>query len=169
MPLDATVGGANANSYLTVVEADAYFSTRYKVTAWGQVASSVKEALLIEATRLLDSLVDWKGELYNSSQALRWPRHWALDQDGRVIDSNVIPVGVKNLVCEVALYILTNSGYDASDNPLTSLRLSTITLKFNEKVISGGFPKNVVDLISPWGWYKVSQPGGIGMATLVRT
>lgn len=65
MALDATVGGANANSYLTVAEADAYFAARLHSDVWDALSEgegegegdSTKEAALIWATRLFDSKI----------------------------------------------------------------------------------------------------------------
>jgi hypothetical protein len=176
MPLDATVGGASANSYLTVAEADAYFQASYNKPKWAGVAANVKETLLMESTRLLDLYVDWKGVLFdptvgsisNPSQALRWPRYWAEDLDGRLIDSATIPDGVKNLVCELAYSILSSAGYKSDQNPLDSIRLSTITIKFNNDVIQSGFPQSVVDMISVWGTYRLPTPGAAFCVPLVR-
>ena len=52
MALDATIGGANSNSYALVADADAYFLTVLGGAAWAPLAEELKENLLIEATRL---------------------------------------------------------------------------------------------------------------------
>ena len=176
MPLDATPGGTASNSYLTVAEADAYFLTSYMRPLWKSVASDQKEVLLIEATRLLDLYVEWTGVLFDPTigsvgtpnQALRWPRYWAEDLDGRWIDSSTVPQGVKNLTAELAYHILSNAGYDPTQNPLDSVRLSTITLKFNQTVIQSGFPQRVVDMITAWGTYRLPTPGAAYSVPLVR-
>lgn len=59
MALDATVGGSTSDSYVTLVEADAYFANHYslvKTTAWAALSSGQKEAVLRRACQVMDSL-----------------------------------------------------------------------------------------------------------------
>jgi hypothetical protein len=53
--LDATVGGATANSYLTVADADAYFDGHQFGATWRALADRCTKArLCITATRILN-------------------------------------------------------------------------------------------------------------------
>lgn len=83
MALDATAGGENANSYVTVAEADAYFAMRLNSATFDD--SEVKEEALLHACLLLERY-DYIGipvtdtfeeDGYNDAppyQALKWPR-----------------------------------------------------------------------------------------------
>jgi hypothetical protein len=110
--LDATVGGATSNSYLTHAEANAYFESRVPLAPpW---IASGQEAVLIMATRTLDALAQpwktlfpgpppyyrvrrqWTGLPATSVQRLAWPRVQMFDQNGNPIDVAVEAVSVGN-------------------------------------------------------------------------
>ena len=87
MALVATPGASNANSYLTVAEADAILDNRLNTTAWDD--SLQQEEALIQATYRLDQY-DYVGitadeylETDEPTQALKWPR--VLDDTGELI------------------------------------------------------------------------------------
>ena len=52
--LDATVGGASSNSYVSVATADTYFDERVGASAWTAETTDEKERALIQGTRRLD-------------------------------------------------------------------------------------------------------------------
>ena len=54
--LDATIGGPNANSYVTLAQADAYFAGDARSQDWSNHSDAYKEAALIQATQWLDYL-----------------------------------------------------------------------------------------------------------------
>ena len=90
MALIATPGDPDANSYLTVAEAEAYYENRLYTTAWDDaVIAGTEEAALIQATARLDQLdyigitVDDYLDTEEPTQALKWPR--VLNDDGDLI------------------------------------------------------------------------------------
>ena len=116
--IDATVGGANANSYLTLAEAQAYFDTRLPVAGWDDADD--QNVLLIMATRTLDRLLtpyktlftmngrnyyrvrpQWTGAAATQTQRLAWPRTGMFDANGFAIASNVIPEDLKFATAEI--------------------------------------------------------------------
>ena len=74
VPEDGT-GLPNSNSYVTVAEADAYFSLR-GVTQWGPLTEQKKHASLVLATEYIDSVFGQRfiGNKFSSEQSLQWPR-----------------------------------------------------------------------------------------------
>lgn len=101
-------GKADAQSYLSVADANSYFSTR-GVTAWAGV-DSVKEAALIAATEYID--IRWgkllKGELeFPDVQALLFPRTGIYDEQGRLMDG--VPVRLKRATAEYAVIHLSQT------------------------------------------------------------
>lgn len=95
---------ANANTYVTVAEADAYWADRNQ-SLWAALSPAEKEASLVIAAQYLEWNFDWLGSRINSTtQAMVWPR-WlpdGLDSDLRFINSNVIPPRVKFAQIELA-------------------------------------------------------------------
>jgi len=53
--IDATIKGANANSYATLAEADAYFETSPSSTQWDNKQDDKKNRALIAATRWIET------------------------------------------------------------------------------------------------------------------
>jgi hypothetical protein len=136
MDLNATPGSANANSYVTMDEADDYFSARPFATSWtGQTDDLVKEGALIMATRLIDSRACFNGTSSSSTQALRWPMTGMLSRNGFPIDSAVIPQPLKDATLEMALALLDS---DVSlPNPafvagLRSISAGPVSLSFRD-------------------------------------
>lgn len=179
MALDATLGGASANSYVTVAEADAYFATSFGRTAWGSASAANKEIVLIESTRLLDLLVSWKGYVKSDTQALRWPRTYVPNIDGRYngvdtilesyISDSIVPKDVKNAVFELAYSLLSNGGFQASENELSKVKVGLVSIDFSDTVKSNGLPKMVRDMIARWGEYSVVSSNSVHTVGLLRT
>jgi hypothetical protein len=74
--IDATVGGANANSYLTLAAAQAIidgFVQDADVTAWASATTDQKNRALFTATQRLDR-ERFRGARATDTQALQWPR-----------------------------------------------------------------------------------------------
>jgi len=107
--LDATVGGATANTFVTAAEMTTYLEGRLNASVW--TGADAQLPALVEATREL-AMQDWIGTTVTSTQALTWPRQYAADPDapagGSQIEyaTTVVPVRVKNATCELALQFL---------------------------------------------------------------
>lgn len=105
--IDATVGGATANSFVTLAEAQSYMDGRLNESSWESATPDTQNRALVEATRWLSSK-QWGGARASSTQALQWPRFWAENPDamfgGNIwFDSTIIPQRVKDATCELAL------------------------------------------------------------------
>ena len=100
---------ANANSYVSLAEADAYHAA-YGTLDWpGEESSEEKKQSLILATQSVDLLYGprYLSFIYpDSPQSLLFPRAWFTDNNGVVVPDNTIPPCLKNAVCEVALMSL---------------------------------------------------------------
>ena len=171
--IDATVGGANANSYETVVEANAYFDSRIPITPpW---VASGEEVYLITATRLLNNLAQpfktffpaqggspayyrvrrqWTGLPATSTQRLAWPRIGMFDANGNSIPSNVVPQDLKDAESEFAGQLL--GGDRSLDNSvivqgLTAIRAGSVSLNFKNDFMPQVVPDAVFNLM-PQSW-----------------
>lgn len=178
MTIDATVGGSSSNSYITVEEADAYFLTCYNKPLWSGTSSNNKEIVLIESTRLLDTLVRWNGYLKSDTQALKWPRtyvptpdalyDWAESSLESYISDSIIPKDVKNAVCELAYSLLVNGGFISSENELSKVKVGPIDIDFSDTVKTNGLPIIVRDMISKLGSYSNTSSNSVHFSKLVR-
>jgi hypothetical protein len=91
-------GVDDANSYVTVEDANAYLLDRNNA-AWFAATDDQKVAALIEATDYVDAH-DWVGYVEFAAQALGWPRLEAYDREGRLLVG--VPAQVKRAVILLA-------------------------------------------------------------------
>lgn len=166
--IDATVGGASANSYSEVADADTYFDERLQVSNWtGESDTDVKERALIMATRRIDAF-DFEGVKVTTTQALKWPRIDAFDEDGEEYDTDAIPTVVLYATYELALAYLNDAA--GSTDPLapTGLeqfdraKVGPLEVDINHARRAGSVPDHVLRLLAP-----VLRTAGF-MATLER-
>lgn len=172
MALVATPGAADANSYETLVEAQAYFAVRFPIAEW--TASLIQEALLIMSTRVLDSMAiprrrlyrtgttayyitnrAWTGAPATATQALAWPRTGMFDALGRAIDPTIIPQALKDAESELAGQLAKGDrtlDNDVIAQGLTSLRAGSVALSFKDGIWPQVIPDAVWSLM-PASWF----------------
>jgi len=142
-------GKADANSYASVAEGDAYHDGHLYATAWTAATTANKEKALVFATRLIDAEFRFKGSKANSTQALQWPREECRDPDGTDdLASDAVPTAVVQATCEMARELLvkdrtaahageglkyqnigsTQTGYDKTDTPPIITRVAQAML-----------------------------------------
>lgn len=99
-------GKADAESYISVADADTYHTARGN-TAWTG-ATAVKEAALRRATDYLEDVyaARWKGERGDAAQALSWPRG-GVTVHGFAVDEDEVPDVVSRACAELALRALS--------------------------------------------------------------
>ena len=107
-------GKSNAESYISVADADAYFALRsgneWAVT-WAAIASDdLKESALRDATEFMASRygLRWKGDRVSADQALDWPRE-CVEAYGFSLASDAVPLTVQRVCAEYAARASTGS------------------------------------------------------------
>ena len=99
----------NANAYIDVDYADNYLSITNK-SGWNDYSILQKEKSIIEATQTIDLSYTFSGEVTDVDQALEFPRINCYDKQRNIfLSSSIIPVALKNAVCELA-YTRLSSG-----------------------------------------------------------
>lgn len=121
--IDATVGGADANSYATLAEANTYFLSRPHSDIWNnEVDNDVLNNALIHATRRINQ-EKYIGQRGSSTQRLVFPRD-NIEFDG--IDlSGTIPRQIKEAQFETAIFILENDP-NKKDTNIGAVKKSTV-------------------------------------------
>lgn len=136
MALIETPGAADANTYATLAEFEAYAANRLPALAWFTAATNPqKEAALQAAAREIDACFVWTGAAVDDVQALTWPRTGMLTRNGFAISQTVIPTDLKNAQCEMALQL--GAGDRLGDNSalekgITSLKAGSVALTFSD-------------------------------------
>lgn len=178
--IDATPAGPNANSYLTVAEANTYFDSRLPLTiAWDDVDS--KETLLVMATRTLDKLLTpyktlfyqngvayyrvrpaWTGAPSTTTQRLCWPRTGMFDQNGNAIGVLIIPQDLKDATAEFAGQLgnadrtLDN---DVIVQGIKSIKAGSVALSFGDGIMPQVIPDAVYNLlVNSWMTEELYEP-----------
>lgn len=118
--LVATVGSSLANSYVTLAEFETYLDERLVTSTAAAAADADQNRALIEATRRVDQetfigspVNPLNGTSTGTTQALKWPRYSATNDDGWTYESTVIPQPVKDAVMELAIALLNSGTADA--------------------------------------------------------
>ncbi len=100
-------GKSNANSYISLADANTYHSDRAN-TSWASAADDARNAALIKAAQWLDGTYRnrWVGMKTDDDQSMCWPRYEAYDEDGYYIDSDSVPTRISYAQAEAALAII---------------------------------------------------------------
>ena len=149
--IDATIKGANANSYVTLAEADAYFETVPSSTNWDNKSNDNKNRALISATRWIDTLV-YYGDRCDDDQALKFPRT-NYQVDGVELACTLIPQNIKYAQFELANALANDTdaitGSVGTDGNFSEIKVGDTHVKYNTKSQGVGSVNNVFD-VYPW-------------------
>lgn len=103
-----TAGAANANAYASLAQAEDYALTLPIRTDWAAADDATKNAALVQATRMLDTLLwaGWRSE--PTVQALQWPRQGVCDRENYYLDPATIPAKIRDACCEFAVRLIAD-------------------------------------------------------------
>jgi len=133
MALVATIGAADANSYVTVEEAEAYFADRLHADGWIALEAEDKSKILVTASRQLDWYAKWKGYVATDIQSMSWPRVSVVKPDESTVPSDIIPNAVKAAVYELALSSIdTDRTSDSDMAGLAEIKAGSVMLKADD-------------------------------------
>ena len=167
--INATVKDANANSYVTLTEANTYFETVPDSSTWTNKTDDQKNRSLISATRWIDSFV-YYGDRCDDGQALKFPRN-NYQVDGVELACSTIPVNIKYAQYELARALANDSeamtGNVGTDGNIEEVKLGDIQVKYNIQSQGTGSVNNVLDKY-PWlqsylGAYMLGGAGSFQM------
>ena len=193
MAFDSTVGGVDANSLVSVADADTYFELRPDGATWLGLLNVDKEVYLVRATDKLQSL-KWGGKPTDPTpgvQALQWPRDFIknryydyIDNDYQVglhfyegstdayfYANDAIPADIEKACCELAMhyYRITLELYDLTEHQYetyTKLNVGGINLELSDGLTADRLPthvKRILRTFSKNGWKQA------GPTKLVRS
>lgn len=149
--IDATLGGASANSYVTLADADAYFETTPDATNWDDKTDDQKNRALISATRWIDAL-SFYGKRCSETQALKWPRK-DYKVDGIELACTLIPIGIEVATYELARAFANDTDAITGSTGTTGLydevELGELKVKYKDSSMTPGVINNVFD-VYPW-------------------
>jgi len=151
-----TPNAASANSFLTLVEGQAYWDTRLFTDAWDNLPD--QSAALILATRTISAMFaprrefvrpngsmdgyfiihpTWTGLPATTTQSLPWGRTGMFDRNGNAIAANVIPQELKDATAELAGQMGLSDRYVDSDiaaQGITMVKAGSVAVEFSDKI-----------------------------------
>ena len=149
--INATIKDANANSYVTLTEANSYFETVPDSSTWTNKTDDQKNRSLIAATRWIDSFVFY-GDRCDDGQALKFPRN-NYQVDGVELACSTVPNNIKYAQYELARALANDSeamtGNVGTDGNIEEVKLGDIQVKYNIQSQGTGSVNNVLDKY-PW-------------------
>lgn len=167
-----TPGAANANSYGSLAEGDAYFEGHPYASGWVSLTTDEKNRQLVHTTRLLDTM-PWKGAAASATQRLRFPRTGLLTANGYTLGSTTVPEELKAAQFEfcsaLAAKDLTKTD-SIRQKGISSIKAGPVSLSFaGDKLLSQekmGLPSSraylsmipdVVKAMIPPHWLKTVE------------
>lgn len=149
--VDATVGGASSNSYLTIARANVLAEQLPHLGDWLTETDVNKAQLLVYATRMIGLYFHPPGIRASETQALAWPRMHVVDMEtGALLPSNTLPSFVEWATIEWAGEAYKNP--DVGDDPgygLRQLWTPSYRMEFDGKP-SRLIPRVVQTLLGPY-------------------
>jgi hypothetical protein len=160
--LITTIGAVDANSYVSLAEASAYFEARLNGEGWFDAPDLRQTQALLEAAERLDQ-VNWLGAKVGAIQALAWPRIGVAKRDGADVytyawagswpvsygeqyRTDEIPKVVKNAQCELAFAYLGDFN-DGDEAEVRSFSDDKMSVTFDQPKQHGELPAKVSRLI----------------------
>lgn len=156
LTLDATVGGANANAFLTTDRATSILEGRYHSGTWFSLTEDSKDALVVQATSILNR-EHWAGQKATSAQRLNWPRAYVPDPDmpadasSIYLDDSTIPLFLEEATAELAFSLIPQDRLLETDTAgIKRIDVGSIGLEFDRMDRPGLLTAYIRRLIRPY-------------------
>lgn len=164
MAFDSTPSGPEANSYVTVEAADAYFENRLDAAVWTNITdTAIKEKALMSATLRLEQ-EQWDFYPTTQSQALAWPRTGVVTPDGVSLSPYEVPRNVQYATFELALAMLSSTSLGETGlNRFKSLSVAGVISIVPREFYEGDLPTNV------YRWLEGYMLSSAGTIHLIRS
>ena len=163
----------DANSYISVADANTYIEGRLNAEKWTAANADTKAQALIMATRSIDVNMEWAGYRVHQTQALDWPRlyvpdkrysfdHWTrnplapVGTYGPEYPSDEVPKRIAEATAELALELLKTdraAEWDAMGVSGIGLGQGAISVDFTSDAaaLKKMFTPEVSKMLAPFG------------------
>lgn len=169
--LDATAGGASANTYVTLADAETYMEGRLYTTAWDAALDATKDKALAWATAILDDHFEWFGYVMTEEQALQWPRGSVYDEGGYEYDTEAIPSDLEGGAVELANILLQNDTWTEPGvlgQGIVKAKVGPIAVEIDEAAQTELIPQNLRVQLNQLGKLKPGATTGSRVVKVKR-
>ena len=138
-------GSTTAESFISVTDADTYFSNRGNTT-WAALTTAQKEQALRKATDYIEAMyrARWKGFVKTATQALAWPRSYvylepfvvgAVGSYPYLVSDSIVPTEVKNACAELAYKASSAELAPDLEQGVRSEKIDVITVEYDTNAL----------------------------------
>lgn len=115
-------GLSNANTYVSIAEADAYLEEFGTPATWAAATEEQKRIACKKATRYMDLHYVWAGTRRVVDQALGFPQVGIEDRDGNVVSCESVPVKAKQCCIYLASRVIEGDDLMAVEETEASIK-----------------------------------------------
>jgi len=148
MPINATPGSPDANSFATLEEVTAILVVYSGAETWAGTDPGKQERCIVTAAQELANK-RWKGAPATTEQAMPFPMTGLCDQYRRVVPSDTIPAWLKRAQAIYAHELLTADRQTDARQP-QQIKVASINIKFDVGQTRPRLPQSVQDIINPY-------------------
>lgn len=161
-------GKADAESYASTADADAYLSSRGK-SIWSGLTDSDKEQALRRATDYMTAEYrpKWLGRRMSAVQSLDWPRYDVSLDDVGVISSSLVPKEVIKACIELAFRAASGELVDDEEARVLKETIGPIEYEYDKDVSSRKKYPLVDSILRPYT-FGIVDDQGVSMIKLTR-
>ena len=147
--VETGAGIAGANSYVSLVDANAYHADRITAATWAALTDALKQAYLIHATEYIEGAFEWASGVKNDEDnGLSWPRYGAYDRENYMLDSDIVPEQLKHAVCELAVKVTASAPLqDDVDRETKSESVGPISVTYLDRARDSKFYKFATNML----------------------
>jgi len=164
-------GLSDANAYITVQEYKDYHSD-YGNADYDPLDDALIKQYILNATQYMDGeyIGRYGGQKTKFEQALLFPRAWLEDEDGYTVNSDEVPLKVKQACCEFS-YLYKTQGFIYQDidkdSFIEELKLDTMEVVYSEDSLN--YPSRLIKTYTKAdSLLKAYLGGGVGGITAWR-
>jgi hypothetical protein len=127
-----TILVVGTNTYISLADAETYFTDRLNITTWSAATDANKNKALLMACKIIDDQ-RYMGQPFNYLQSMAFPRYGLKTRQNQPIPTLATPDDVKWAQCEQALFILDQSGNeDATSERRQLIREGVIEMRIGD-------------------------------------
>lgn len=151
LKIESGLGDSDSESYVSVLDSQAYFDAFGEVEAWELATEAQKEAALRNATQWVDVQVRWYSTRLVDDQALLWPRVPFYDKYGVLVEG--IPKLLKQATASAAALHLGSSLFSTSTSAIKSESYGDTSVTYAGQSVSvfTTTQDSILDLLQRYG------------------
>ena len=146
-----TVG---TDAYATVAQVSAWAAASLSADGWAAAVDTRRETAIRQATRLLDTLVRWRGEPATADQTLVWPRAGLTSPTtGDSVPHDTIPIEIVYATAAFADALLVDDTSGPAESQPARIKAGSVALTFEDRPAGEAVPRHIANLL-PTEWVE---------------